>query len=77
MYIIADIVPDVVPYIMPHIICRLFGQSVRLGCLNNGCYVQVVALLPILKGSACTEMDEGWFRHRRLELYFRSMDRDL
>ena len=33
-----------------------------------------LALLPILKGSACTETDEDWLRHRRLELYHRSMD---
>jgi hypothetical protein len=31
-----------------------------------------LALLPILKGSVCT--DEDWLRHRRLELYHRSMD---
>ena len=30
--------------------------------------------LPILKGSACTVTDEDWLRHRRLELYHRSMD---
>jgi hypothetical protein len=33
-----------------------------------------LALLPIPKGSACTETDEGWLWHRRLELYHRSMD---
>ena len=33
-----------------------------------------LALLPILKGSVCTEMDEDWLRHRRLELYHRSME---
>jgi hypothetical protein len=33
-----------------------------------------LALLPILKGSACTETDEDWLRHRRIELYQRSMD---
>ena len=33
-----------------------------------------LALLPILKGSVCTEIDEDWLRHRRLELYHRSMD---
>ena len=27
-----------------------------------------------LKGSACTETDEDWLRHRLLELYHRSMD---
>ena len=33
-----------------------------------------LAILPILHGSACTETDEDWLRHRRLELYHRSMD---
>ena len=33
-----------------------------------------LALLPILKGSVCTETDDAWLRHRRLELYHRSMD---
>ena len=33
-----------------------------------------LALLPILKGSVCTETDDDWLRHRRLELYHRSMD---
>ena len=32
-----------------------------------------LALL-ILKGSVCTETDDDWLRHRRLELYHRSMD---
>jgi hypothetical protein len=31
-------------------------------------------VLPILKGSACTATDEDWLRHRRIELYQRSMD---
>jgi hypothetical protein len=31
------------------------------------------AILPILKGSECTVMDEDWLQHRRLELYHRSM----
>jgi hypothetical protein len=30
--------------------------------------------LPIHKGSVCTVTDEDWLRHRRLELYHRSMD---
>ncbi len=34
----------------------------------------MLAFLPILKGSVCTETDEGWLQHRRLELYHRSMD---
>ena len=33
-----------------------------------------LALLPILKGSVCTETDDAWLQHRRLELYHRSMD---
>jgi hypothetical protein len=33
-----------------------------------------LAILPILKGSVCTVTDEDWLRHRRLELYHRSMD---
>jgi hypothetical protein len=33
-----------------------------------------LALLPILKGSACTETDEGWLQHRRLELHHHSMN---
>ena len=31
-------------------------------------------MLPILKGSACTETDDEWVRHRRQQLYHRSMD---
>jgi hypothetical protein len=31
-----------------------------------------LALLPILKGSVCTETDDDWLQHRRLELYHRS-----
>ena len=33
-----------------------------------------LAILPVLKGSVCTETDTEWIRHRRLELYHRSMD---
>ena len=33
-----------------------------------------LAILPILQGSACTVTDDDWLRHRRLELYHRSMD---
>ena len=33
-----------------------------------------LALLPILKGSVCTETDDAWLQHRRLEPYHRSMD---
>ena len=35
---------------------------------------RLLALLPILKGSACTETDEDWLQNRRLELYHRFMD---
>ena len=31
-----------------------------------------LTLLPILKGSVCTEPDDDWLQHRRLELYHRS-----
>jgi hypothetical protein len=34
----------------------------------------IASILPILKGSVCTLTDEDWLRHRRLELYHRSMD---
>ena len=34
------------------------------------------ALLPILKGSVCTEPDDDWLQHRRLELYHRSTGMD-
>ncbi len=33
-----------------------------------------LSILPIIHGSACTIPDEDWLRHRRLELYHRSMD---
>ena len=33
-----------------------------------------LALLPILKASACRETDKDWLVHRRLDLYHRSMD---
>ena len=33
-----------------------------------------LALRPILKGSVCTETDDAWLQHRRLELYHQSMD---
>ena len=33
-----------------------------------------LALLPILKGSACLETNDDWVRHRRMELYHSSMD---
>jgi hypothetical protein len=55
--------------------------SWAVGCLNNDRSVmsksyawRPLAMLPILKGSVCTETDEDWLRHRRLELYHRSMD---
>jgi hypothetical protein len=33
-----------------------------------------LALLPILKASACAETDKDWLTERRLDLYHRSMD---
>ena len=33
-----------------------------------------LALLPILKASACRSTDKDWLRNRRLDLYHRSMD---
>jgi hypothetical protein len=33
-----------------------------------------LALLPVPKGSVCTETDDDLLQHRRLELYHRSMD---
>ncbi len=33
-----------------------------------------LAILPILKGSMCTDTGEEWLQHRLLELYHRSMD---
>ena len=33
-----------------------------------------LALLPILKASACRETDKDWLVNRRLDLYHRSMD---
>jgi hypothetical protein len=34
----------------------------------------LLAILPILKGSVYTDTGEDWLRHRRLELFHRSMD---
>ena len=52
-----------------------------VGCLNNDRSVlaksyawRPLALLPILKGSACLETNDDWVRHRRMELYHSSMD---
>ena len=52
-----------------------------VGCLNNDRSVlaksyawRPLALLPILKGSACVETNDDWVRHRRMELYHSSMD---
>ncbi len=52
-----------------------------VGCLNNDRFVlaksyawRPLALLPILKGSACLETNDDWVRHRRMELYHSSMD---
>ncbi len=52
-----------------------------VGCLNNDRSVlaksyawRPLALLPILKGSACLQTNDDWVRHRRMELYHSSMD---
>ena len=52
-----------------------------MGCLNNDRTVmskafawRPLALLPILKASACRETDKDWLVNRRLDLYHRSMD---
>ena len=52
-----------------------------VGCLNNDRSVlaksyawRPLALLLILKGSACVETNDDWVRHRRMELYHSSMD---
>ena len=52
-----------------------------VGCLNNDRTVmskafawRPLALLPILKASACAETDKDWLTERRLDLYHRSMD---
>ena len=52
-----------------------------MGCLNNDRTVmskayawRPLALLPILKASACRITDKDWLRNRRLDLYHRSMD---
>ena len=55
----------------------LFGA---VGCLNNDrsmlskSYAWRPLAIPVLKGSSCTETSDEWIRHRRLELYHRSMD---
>ncbi len=55
--------------------------SPSVGYLNNDRTVmskafawRPLALLPILKASACAETDKDWLVHRRLDLYHRSMD---
>lgn len=52
-----------------------------MGCLNNDRKVmshsfawRPLGLLPILKGSACTNSGKKWQAARRLELYHRCMD---
>jgi hypothetical protein len=52
-----------------------------VGCLNNDRSVlaklyawRPLALLPILKGSACAETNDDWLHHSRVELYHSSMD---
>ena len=86
-----DIIPDIRPDIMPNIIYRhhtvlLYGWWFlsAVGCLNNDRSVMskahawhLLAILPILKGSASTDTawGEDWLQHKHLELYHRSMDR--
>ncbi len=55
--------------------------SPPVGCINDDRTVmskafawRPLALLPILKASACAKTDKDWLVHRRLELYHRSMD---
>ena len=72
--IVYDIVYDIE--------CIMESDSVlAVGCLNNDRSVlaksyawRPLALLPILKGSACLETNDDWVRHRRMELYHSSMD---
>ena len=52
-----------------------------VGCLNNDRTVmgrsfawRLLACLPIMKGSACTNTDKEWQRLRRLSLYHRAME---
>jgi hypothetical protein len=73
-----DIMPDVMADILPDITYSLSQQSVvsiMTYLLRPELYAwRPLAILPILKGSVCTVTDEGWLRHRRLELFHRSMD---
>jgi hypothetical protein len=71
-----DIVHDIVydfNWFMPFNSFLCFSPSV--GCLNNDRTVmskafawRPLALLPILKASACAETDKDWLVHRRLDL---------
>ena len=63
------------------ICCVTNLHFVPVGCLNNDRTVmskafawRPLALLPILKASACAETDKDWLVGRRLDLYHRSMD---
>ena len=82
MSIVPDIAYDIVPDIVAIVpISYPYQIVLAVGCLNNDRTAlskpyawRPLALLPILKGNACSETDADWVRHRRLELYHRSMD---
>jgi hypothetical protein len=75
--------PDIVYDIVDDVVCNMESDSVfAAGCLNNDRPVlaksyawRPLALLPILKGSACAETNDDWIRHRHMELYHSSIDR--
>ena len=77
-FIIPDNIPDIFHF---SVLDFAYYMYFTVGCLNNDRSVmsksyawRPLAILPILQGSACTVTDEDWLRHRRLELYHRSMD---
>ena len=80
--IIPDIVYDIVYDIDNDIYAFMVSHTfLAVGCLNNDRSVlsksyawRPLALLPILKGSACTETNDDRIRHRRAELYHSSME---
>jgi hypothetical protein len=78
--IIYYIVYNIVYYIV-HDCISPDSQFATVGCLNNDRTVmskafawRPLALLPILKASACRVTDKDWLVHRRLDLYHSSMD---
>ena len=55
--------------------------SFAVGSLNNNRSVacktyawRPLACLPIIKSQACTNGDENWLRHRRIDVFHRSLD---